>query len=146
MNTEHYITLHEAAKILGKSRATVYRYIQEAKLDPLYKPSFPRTPYFSRRKLYGACLFLGVVRIRSILPCSKRLKTAMVDDVQFVALIGMCRGITLFLSIKEDLIHLKTSLPSVKAVISLCTMLDGASCAKPKNTARSLLLHGSSRK
>jgi hypothetical protein len=46
MNTQRYITLHEAAKILGKSRATVYRYIQEAKLEPLYKPSFPRTPYF----------------------------------------------------------------------------------------------------
>lgn len=51
MKTEHYIRLAEAARILGKSRATVYRFIQEAKLVPLYKPSFPRTLYFKESEV-----------------------------------------------------------------------------------------------
>ena len=73
MTTEQYITLHEAAKLLGKSRATVYRYIQEAKLEPLYKPAFPRTPYF-REEAIRQLLIPGRRESSITIPLQSRAK------------------------------------------------------------------------
>lgn len=41
-----YITFHDAARLLGKSRASIYRLMVDGLLTPHYAPAKPRTPLF----------------------------------------------------------------------------------------------------
>lgn len=91
-----------------------------------------------RRKPYGAYLFLGDARVRSIFHYNKRPKTAITGDVLFVASTGMFRDIILSLWTREALIPSIISLLSVRDAISLSTTQDGACSKKPKNMALSL--------
>jgi 5-methylcytosine-specific restriction endonuclease McrA len=51
MKDKRFVSFMEAAKILEKSRATVYRLVTAGLLTPHYRPRYPRVPVFLRTQV-----------------------------------------------------------------------------------------------